>query len=46
MKCLVTGAAGFLASHLCQSLLDMGHEVVGMDDLSGGFVGSAKVVVE
>jgi UDP-glucose 4-epimerase len=37
MKCLVTGAAGFLASHLCQALLDRGHSVIGMDDLSGGF---------
>lgn len=37
MKCLVTGAAGFLGSHLCESLLALGHTVVGLDDLSGGY---------
>jgi UDP-glucose 4-epimerase len=36
-KSLVTGAAGFIGSHVCEELLNMGHKVVGMDDLSGGF---------
>jgi nucleoside-diphosphate-sugar epimerase len=31
MKCLVTGAAGFIGSHLCERLLADGHRVVGLD---------------
>jgi nucleoside-diphosphate-sugar epimerase len=31
MKCLVTGAAGFIGSHLCERLLQAGHEVAGVD---------------
>ena len=31
MKCLVTGAAGFIGSHLCEELLLRGHSVVGVD---------------
>jgi UDP-glucose 4-epimerase len=34
---LVTDAAGFLGSHVAVHLLRRGHQVVGLDDLSGGF---------
>ena len=31
MKCLVTGAAGFVGSHLAERLVELGHDVVGVD---------------
>lgn len=36
MHCLVTGGAGFIGSHLCTALLEAGHSVVALDDLSSG----------
>jgi UDP-glucose 4-epimerase len=36
MKILVTGGAGFIGSHLSELLLDAGHEVWALDDLSTG----------
>jgi UDP-glucuronate decarboxylase len=36
MKVLITGAAGFLGSHLTEKFLLEGHSVVGLDDLSTG----------
>ena len=35
-RALVTGAAGFIGSHLCEYLLDRGYAVVGMDSLLTG----------
>lgn len=35
---LVTGGAGFVGSHVAEHLLQLGHKVVVLDDLSGGFV--------
>lgn len=36
MRILITGAAGFLGSHLCDRLLADGHEVIGMDNFITG----------
>ena len=35
-RCLVTGAAGFIGSHVADALLALGASVVALDDLSGG----------
>jgi len=36
-KILVTGGAGFIGSHITESLVNRGHQVIVLDDLSGGF---------
>jgi len=35
-RVLITGAAGFLGSHLCDRFIDEGYEVIGMDNLITG----------
>ena len=35
-KYLITGGAGFIGSHLCESFLKQGHEVVCIDNYSTG----------
>lgn len=42
MKFLVTGAAGFIGSQVSQRLLDMGHQVVGIDNLNSYYDVSLK----
>ena len=38
MNSLITGGAGFIGSHVAQQCLDLGHDVVVIDDLSEGFI--------
>jgi UDP-glucose 4-epimerase len=37
-KSLITGAAGFIGSHVAKHCLKLGHKIVALDDLSGGYI--------
>ena len=37
MKVFITGVAGFLGSHIADAMLELGHEVLGCDNLIGGY---------
>jgi dTDP-glucose 4,6-dehydratase len=41
-RALVTGAAGFIGSHLSEHLLDRGFSVIGMDNLATGHIGNVE----
>jgi len=41
-RTLITGGAGFLGSHLCEFLLEKGHEVICMDNLSTGSISNIE----
>lgn len=42
MRALVTGAAGFIGSHLSERLIEAGHEVVGLDSFTDYYARSIK----
>ncbi len=46
MKILVTGGAGFLGSHLCEKLLEQGHFVYCIDNLSTGRIDNVRDFLE
>ena len=46
MKILITGAAGFLGSHLTKKLLAKNHSVIGIDDLSTGSMVNLEIFKE
>jgi UDP-glucose 4-epimerase len=45
-RCLVTGGAGFIGSHLTERLLELGHDVVVLDNLSTGRAANLSGVAE
>ena len=44
MKCLVTGGAGFIGSHLVELLITQGHEVIALDNLTSGRIKNLSTV--
>ena len=46
MKILVTGAVGFIGSHTCERLHDLGHEVIGLDNFNNYYSLALKTLNE
>ena len=42
MNILITGGAGFIGSHLAEHLLEQGHSVIALDNLSTGSLGNIR----
>lgn len=42
MKYLITGAAGFIGMYVAKSLLEQGHEVIGLDNLNDYYIPALK----
>ena len=43
MKILVTGSAGFIGYHLCESLLEDGYEILGIDNINDYYDTKLKI---
>ena len=46
MKIFISGVAGFLGSHLADTLIEAGHDVVGCDNLIGGYLDNVPYKVD
>jgi len=46
MRLFITGVAGFLGSHLADRMIELGHVVVGVDNLVGGYIENVHPKVE
>lgn len=46
MRIFISGVAGFLGSHLADSFIAQGHEVVGCDNLIGGYIDNVPAAVD
>lgn len=46
MKCLITGGAGFIGSHLAEHLVAAGHDVIVYDDLSTGSIENVAALLD
>ena len=42
MRLLITGAAGFIGSHLSEKLLELGHQVIGIDNFDPFYARNIK----
>ncbi len=44
-KILITGVAGFLGSHLAEKLANQGNEVLGIDNMQGGYLDNVPKIL-